>query len=235
MILKFAYIALTIAMLFVICFIGFKTIDKTFVSKTTAKNKKIMLVLGLLIWHVYIFIMATSGILQTYELPPRFPLFLILPTFLFTAIFLYKNRNNNWIKNIPPSSLIYVQSFRILVETLFVFSISSQVLPKLVTIEGYNFDMFIGFSAPLIAYLVFNKKRLSKNIAILWNYLGLLVLASVIFLFLSATYFPELYNSKIPLISFKATMYPFVLVAAFLMPLAVFLHVLSLVQLTKRS
>jgi len=232
--LKTGYIVLTLLMVIITISIGFKVINKTFSDKYAIKKKKVMLVIGLLLWQVYIFVVATSGIIETYELPPRFPLFLIMPAFLFTGVFIYKNRNNAWIQNIKPSTLIYIQVFRVAVELLFVFSISANVLPKLVTIEGYNFDMLIGLTAPIVAFLVFNKKLLSKRIALLWNYLGLFVLASVVALFITSTYVPNLYNSEIPLISLDATRYPYVLIAAFLMPLAVFLHILSIVQLNKK-
>jgi hypothetical protein len=74
---------------------------------------------------------------------------------------------------------------------------------------------------------------LHKKTALLWNYIGLAVLASVVVLFITSTYAPHVYNSKVPLIALDATKYPFVLVAGCLMPLAVFFHILSIVQLSK--
>ena len=234
MLLKLGYIGLTLLMMIFVISIGFKAINATFIDNSVAKKKKQALVIGLTLWQFYIYLVAYSGIIATYELPPRFPLFLIFPVFLFTAVFIYKNRNNAWVKNIKPSTLIYIQIFRVVVETLFVLSISANILPKLVTIEGYNFDMLIGFSAPIIAFLVFNKKLLSKKVAILWNYIGLAVLASVVALFITSSYVPQLHDSEIPLISLEATKYPYVLIAGCLMPLAVFFHILSIVQLSKK-
>ena len=181
----------------------------------------------------YLFILSSNMVLVDYGMPPRFPIFLIFPTFLFTGIFIYKNRNNAWIRNIKPATLIYIQSFRVLVEILFVFSITEGILPKLVTIEGYNFDMIVGILAPIVAYLVFNKKVASIKVALYWNYLGLAVLASVIFVFLSTTFAPEFYGSSLNLMPIEFTHYPYTLVAGFLMPVAVFMHVLSIVQLSK--
>lgn len=235
MLLKIGYIALTVLMLIIIINLGLKTINKTFKDPSKIKKKKTILVVALLMWQVYIYIISSLGLLSTYELPPRFPIFLIFPTFLFTGIFIYKNRNNAWIRNIKPATLIYIQSFRVLVEILFVFSITEGILPKLVTIEGYNFDMIVGILAPIVAYLVFNKKVASIKVALYWNYLGLAVLASVIFLFLSSTFAPQIYNSEVPLISLEPTKYPYTLIAGFLMPAAVFLHVLSIVQLSKKD
>jgi len=233
MILKLAYIGLSLLMIIIVLAIGFKTINKTFTDKTVAGNLKMKLIFGLLLWQLYIFIIASSGVLESYELPPRFPLFLIIPAFIFTGIFIYKNRNSVWIQNINPKHLIYIQSFRIIVETIFVHSLAEGILHKNVTIEGYNMDMIFGFTALIIGYLAFNK--VTKSAVIIWNYLGIAVLASVIFVFMSSIYFPEIYDSSTPLIPMKSVMYPYILVAAFLMPLAVFIHVLSIVQLKKQN
>ena len=100
-------------------------------------------------------------------------------------------------------------------------------------IEGYNFDMIFAFTAPLVAYGVYVKKWFSKKVVLIWNYIGLGILASVIFVFMTVIYKPEIYGSDIPLLPLEAFTYPYVLIAGFLMPVAVFLHVLSIVQLNK--
>ena len=231
MALQLAYIGLTILMIFTVFKGGFYTINKTFAEAEKRKSNKLKLVITLLIWQLYIFIMTSSGALASYSFPPRFALAFIVPSFIFTAVFIYKNRNNNWIQNIPQHWLIYIQTFRVLVETLFVFSVFQGILHKEASIEGYNFDMLLAFTAPIIGILVFNFKLLPKKCLIYWNYLGITVLASVIFVFMSSIYKPELYSSKTPLLPMKAFEYPYVLIAGFLMPLAVFIHVLSIVQL----
>jgi hypothetical protein len=234
MLLKLSYITLTLVMTLFVFAIGSITINNTFIDKAKAKRKKIMLVSGLLLWHMYIFIMASSGVLETFELPPRFPLLIIFPVFLFTGIFLYKNKNNAWINQLSLKTLTYVQVFRVAVEIIFVFSISAGILHKNVTIEGYNFDMVFAVTAPILAVLVFNKKMIKEKIILWWNYLGLAVLASVIFVFITSTYFPNIYASEASLLSIEFTKYPYILVAGFLMPLAVFLHVLSIVVIKKK-
>lgn len=233
MILKFSYLALSLLMSLILLFIGFKTIRKTFPDKRIARRKKIILSSSLLAWHLYILALASSGILMNYDFPPRFFLLLILPAFIFTGAFIYKNRNYSWLQNIPQHWLIYYQSFRILIETLFVFSVARGILHYHVTIEGYNYDMVYAPTALIVAFL-FSRKIISPKAVIFWNYAGLGVIASIIFLFLSTTYLPELYGSKSMLLSEEFVLYPFVLVPAFLMPSAVFVHVLSIVQLKKK-
>lgn len=233
--LELAYILLNIGLLIGLILIGKYAINRSVTDELEQKKKLRKLIFFLLLWQAYVFAISITGFLQDFSLPPRFPIFLVMPAFLFTGIFIYRNRNAKWITVIPQSWLVYIQSFRIIVETLFVWTVAEGLLHPEVTIEGYNYDMIIGFLAPIVAYLVFNKKILSTKIAIAWNYLGLTVLASVIFVFISTIYFPQFYGSEQPIASTDFGAYPFTLVAAFLMPAAVFIHVLSLVQLGKEK
>lgn len=231
--LQLWYHLLNLVVILIVLLVGFKAINSAFSKTSKAKSKKLILVICLLLWQLYIFTLGQTDILSSYELPPRFAIFLIGPAFLFTGIFIYKNRNNRWLHHIPMRWLVYLQSFRILVETLFVFSVAEGILHTNVTIEGYNLDIILGFTAPIVAYLAFNKNIISKKMVIAWNYLGLAVLASVIFVFLSSVFLPEIYGSNNSLMSLKFTNYPYTLIAGFLMPVAVFMHVLSIVQLRK--
>lgn len=227
MLLKIGYLGLSLLMTIILIIIGFKAIDKEH------KKKKIVLVAGLLFWQIYIYFIASSGILSDYSFPPKFVLFLIFPAFLFTGIFMVVNRNADWLNRIPQHWLVYYQTFRIAIETLFVYSVTAGVLHYHVTIEGYNFDMIFAITAPIVAYLVFQKKALPKKAILWWNYLGLAVIASIIFLFLSSNYMPQLYGSDTMLLPEKFGQYPYMLVPGFLMPSAVFVHILSLIQLYK--
>tara|TARA_B100000809_G_scaffold58771_1_gene55254 strand:+ start:1252 stop:1902 length:651 start_codon:yes stop_codon:yes gene_type:complete len=211
---------------------GKTVIDKTVKDKNTRNKKLVLLIGGLILWSLYQLAIGASGFLTDFSLPPRFLFCLVLPAFLFTGIFLSKNRKKAWIMAIPESWLTYIQSFRILVETLFVYSVSARVLHPIVTIEGYNFDMVFGASALLIWFFTYRLKIISKPLLIIWNYLGIAVLASVIYLFVTSVYFPNIYGLTEMMPKTFATA-PYVLVAGFLMPLAIFIHVLSIIRLRR--
>jgi hypothetical protein len=229
--LQVAYIGLTLITIFFLITIGYKAINET--SKDCTKDKTI-LILGLLIWQTYIYLVASTGILKSYEFPPLFAIAYIIPSFIFTGVFLYQNRSQLWIKSIPEHWIIYFQSFRILVEFLFVFSLAEGIFNYQVTIEGYNYDMIFALTAPIIAFLVYGKKILSTKTILIWNYLGLAVLASVIIIFMTSIYKPEIYGSELPLLPLQSMTYPYVLIVGFLMPTAVFLHFLSIIQIKKK-
>jgi len=226
--LQFAFLILTLFVNLFLLIIGFKAIE---LASSQKVRHKFILVTSLLVWQVYIYVLGSSGLLMSYEFPPRIALAFIFPSFIFTAIFLYKSRKKAWIKHIPESQLVYFQSFRVFVEFLLLFSFFEGIFNQEVTIEGYNFDMIFALSTPIVGYLVFYKQVLSKRFIEVWNYTGLLVLATVIFVFLSSVYKPELFGSENPLLPLEAFSYPYVLIAGFLMPVAVFVHVLSIVQI----
>lgn len=230
--LKIAYIGLTLLTLVFLIVVGFKAING---ASTNIKKDKTILLLALGVWQLFILALASTDLLKSYEFPPRFAMAFIVPSFIFTGIFLYRNRHKKWIHTIPEQWIIYFQSFRVFVETLFVYSVAEGILNYQVTIEGYNFDMVFAFTAPLIALLVYNLKVLPRKIVVLWNYLGLTIISSIIFLFLSSIYKPEIYGSEVPLLPLDAFSYPYVLIAGFLMPVAVFLHILSLLQLQQKK
>jgi len=232
MTLQLAYMGLTLLMNIILIMFGFKAI-KSFDNSSKEKNKKTILIISLLVWQVYVFLISKSGILNNFDFPPRFFLFLVLPLFVFTAIFIYKNRKNNWIDHIPAKWLFYYQSFRILIESIFVASVAQGILHELVTIKGYNFDMIYAFTIPVIGFVIFQKKVASIKLAIFWNYLGLAIIVSIIFLFLTSVFAPQMYGSDTNMLPVAAVSYPYTLVAGFLMPSAVFVHILSIVQLNR--
>ncbi|WP_299123052.1 hypothetical protein [uncultured Winogradskyella sp.] len=229
------YILLTLFMSIIVLYIfkyALKKIGKD--SKTTSKNVT-YLALGLIIWLVYVYLISMSGLLENFSLPPRFPIFVIFPLFIFTGIVLYKNRNSMIFTVIPESWAIYLQTFRIFVELLFVATVGIGFLHPEVTIEGYNYDMVFAFTAPIIGYLVFNSKKLNRKVALLWNYIGLAVLASIIALFVTTIFIPSLWGSQTSLAPIAIVKFPYLLVAGFLMPLAVFVHVFSIIQLSRTN
>ena len=234
MILAASYLALSALMTIILMYIGFYAINRSVSDPVQAIKSKVILVLAFLLWHTYLYFISMSGILADFSLPPRLPLLVILPLFIFSGVFVYRNRTKNWVQRIPVSWLIYYQSFRIAVETIFYFSIGAGVLPALVTFEGYNFDILFGCSALLVGFLAFRMKILTFKHLKYWNISGLLVLAEVIFVFMTGTFFPEVYGKTEPILTPAFTEYPYILVAGFLMPSAVFIHLLSIVQIKNR-
>ena len=233
MMIQFGYIFLTIVMTSILLFgynYGLKKTDK---AKKIRKKRVLLLGLGLFFWFVYVYLIARSGFIQDFSLPPRFPILLIFPAFIFTGVVLYRNRNSTLLAAIPKSWAIYYQTFRIVIESLFVGSVALGLLHPEVTLEGYNYDILFGISAPIVGFMVFNRKIWSSKVALYWNYLGLAVISFIIFLFITTIFIPSFWGESQALAPKEIMTFPFVLVPAFLMPSAVFIHILSIIQLTR--
>lgn len=232
MMLETGYIGLSILMTAILLLMGVKTISKNFKEKSAGRKKKIVLITSLVGWHLYVFILASTEFMYDLSFPPRFFLLTILPAFIFTGIFIYRNRNESWLQNVPPQWLFFYQTFRIGIEILFVFTVAKGILHPNVTIEGYNFDLIYASTVLVIGLLTFKNFDKFKSIIIWWNYLGLAIIAVILFLFQSTIYIPEIYGD-IESFPTEFLNYPYILVPSFLMPSAVFIHVLSIVQLKK--
>ena len=98
------------------------------------------------------------------------------------------------------------------------------------TFEGRNFDILASISAPVIAYLAYFRKMISRKVVIIWNFLclGLLLNIVVTAILSMPTSFRYFINEPANTI---VTEFPIIWLPGFLVPLAYGLHFLSLRQL----
>ena len=87
------------------------------------------------------------------------------------------------VAEVNPIYSTALHSVRILVELVLFQLAFAEWIPELMTFEGRNFDILIGLSAPIMAYLVW-KNKVSPKALRLWNAIGL---AFVTFIFVNAT------------------------------------------------
>lgn len=234
MIVKAGFISLSL-FLAVILLAGINVVArKAFPHGPQARALTIKASLLLAGWLTYITLVSFTGFFTATGLPPRIPLFLVLPAFVF---FIYFFRNYNaklLIANTPAHWPVYFQSFRIIVELLIWGSYLNGIIPREATFEGYNFDVLIGLSAiPMGFLLVYKGIRKIKQPLILWNIAGFITLAVVVFTLVSQAYFYSNWGLTESFVSKGFGTFPYTLLAGFLMPLAVFMHILSLFKIKK--
>lgn len=233
--IKAAFILLTVVMAG-LAYVGItKAAKSTFADKMKLSKFRTTTLLLLAGWLSYVTVISVAGVLQKGGLPPRIPLMLILPLFTFMFWFVRSGRFAGVIAALPGVWLVYAQSFRIIVELLLHALYKEGILPKMGTFEGYNYEIVIGITALLIGYLGYTKQVLPRGILVLWNWMGLGTLAVVVFIFLSHVYMRGLYVNPEPLSIEDFGAFPYTLLAGFLMPMAVFMHVLSLMKLSKSN
>jgi hypothetical protein len=134
---------------------------------------------------------------------------------------------------LPASVFIGLESFRIVVE-LFLHQLwLDGLVPKMMTFEGANFDIVIGASAPIVAWLLATR-RIAHRVALVWSVIGILMLLNVIVRSVLTTPGPtHLITSD--LANRAITLFPYTFIPAFLAPLAMLLHVLSIRSLLRTA
>lgn len=204
-----------------------------FIFRYAENSKKAMIRYGAIIicWMLYVIAVERSGLLENFSLPPRVVLLIVLPAIACIIFTITNRRFQPLIQSVPVQLPIFLQSFRIAVELLIYYSFRNGIFPQRATFEGLNFDITVGLSAPIIA-LLFYKKKLGPQWLLTWNILSLLVLSVTVYSFISTYYFTDyiITNGSKEFIHF-----PYLLLAAVLLPAAIFLHVFSIRQLLFRK
>ncbi len=201
-----------------------------------SKRFKTLLVTSLLIlsWLVISSLIAFNGTLFDFTSTPPKLLLILIPPVLAISYISSSKRVNALIDEIPPSWLIYIQSFRILMELLLWLLFIKQIIPVQMTFEGINYDILTGLSAPLIAYYVFSEMKWPKVTALLWNFAGLLLVTNIFLVAFLSTPSPMRQFLNEPANTIVAY-FPFVWIPAFIVPFAYLMHVLSIKQIFRSN
>lgn len=179
-------------------------------------------------WVLYVLLMSGSGFLADFSLPPKMVLYVVLPALLFTVVFFTIRKTSPIIAAFPIALPVYFQTFRVFVELLIWGLYKEGIGPELVTFEGRNLDILAGITAPIVGYWAYNRKVLSHKVVLVWNIMGLLLLANIVSIFITLIVMPQLWGYEQVAIDVKFTTPPYIFIAAVYMPVAVFMHVMSI-------
>lgn len=205
------------------------------ISKSKEFHKKTgRISVFLLIWLIFQMLVASSGFyLETTSLPPRFAMVLLPP--LITIIGLFATRKGRmFIDSLPLKDLTYVNTVRVPVEIVLYWLALEKQIPELMTFEGRNFDILVGITAPFIAYFGFTKQKLGKNVILFWNIFALGLLINIVYYGIFSSPFPfQKYSFDQPNIAMIR--FPMVWLPCFIVPVALFTHLVSIRRLLHKS
>ena len=188
-------------------------------------------ILGMLFWLTIISIGSITGFFKDFQtLPPRIML-AVIPTLLLVIFLLRSRLFKIVLKTIPKSWLIYIQSFRILMEIMLWLGFVGSFVPPQMTFLWLNQDIIVGVTALLGGSLFFRRHGMKWG-AILWNVFGILLLLNVFIIAFFSAPSPFQVFLTIPDSSFVASM-PFIWIPGFIVPFAFAMHVFSLKQLMR--
>lgn len=198
-----------------------------FIKAARYSKVTIILILG---WAIFQTILGLSGFYSdSSSLTSRFPLLVVLPVVFLASLF-FKAQGKAFIDGLDLKGLTIFHVIRISVEITLLFLFLGKAIPEAMTFEGRNFDIFSGLSAPLVYYFGFVKKSIGNTVMIIWNAICILLLLSVV---TSAVFsLPERYQQfgfEQPNIA--VGFFPFLLLPALLVPLALFCNAATIRQL----
>jgi hypothetical protein len=182
---------------------------------------------GLLIWFIYAGLLGYFGVLKNATARPPGIAFVLGPVIAFLICFIARSAAIARVAlGFPLWIMLGAQCFRIGVE-LFLHQLwIDGLVPKMLTFEGANVDIYIGATAPVIAWLS-TRGRLGLRMALVWNLLGLLALANVVTRAVLTSPGPfNIIRTEVP--NLMISTFPFLFIPAFFVPLAVVLHVLAI-------
>ncbi|WP_420582673.1 hypothetical protein [Reichenbachiella sp.] len=232
LIAQVSFVILTAICLLVI-FKGLKIGIKNF-EETQRKRilKRYWIVLS--IWIAFTSVASLSGFTTDFDsLPPRPALFIVIPAIVLVFI-LSSKQTSLILQSIPPKYLINIQIFRVPVEFLLWLLLLAGVTPIQMTFEGQNFDILVGLTAPLAAYLAFARGRINRKLAIAWNVFGLVLLANILVIAVLSMPTPLRIFMNEPA-NTEVGKFPVIFLPAILVPIAFYFHAFSIKQLLMKT
>jgi hypothetical protein len=181
-------------------------------------------------WLTYVGLLAYLGVFKNTAMRPPGTVFLLVPVLLFLFLFfVFVFRSSTGARvalAFPLWVLLGAESFRIGVE-LFLHQLwIGGLIPKMLTFDGANVDIYIGASAAVIAWLS-TRGKVGMRLALAWSVLGLLALTNVVIRAVLTSPGPfNVIHAEVPNRLFGT--FPFLLIPGFFVPLAVVLHLLAI-------
>lgn len=225
-----SWIMLSLACVAIILYGLSKALNKT--DWSDVKKTRVLLRLAVLIvaWITLISTLAWNGFFSDFsKLPPRPALALLVPLPLVLLV-AFSRTGTQLLQKIPAHWLVFIQSFRIVVELLLWMAFRKELIPVQMTFEGGNFDIISGILALPAGYLLMKQKGNIKRTGIVYNIVGLLLLLNILVIAVLSMPTPFRYFMNEPS-NILVAQFPYILLPGVLVPMAYGFHILSLRQL----
>lgn len=188
-------------------------------------------VLGLASWLVFTAALALSGWVANFDARPPHFFALVMPTLIGTVAIAFSPLGAQLAARTGFAGLVGFQVFRAAVEWVLYQLHRDGIVPVQMTFEGWNFDVLTGLSAPLVAWLAW-RGAIGRRGLLLWNLAGLALLATIVSIAILSTPTPLRVFMNEPANTFVVH-WPWVWLPAFLVPAALFGHLLAFRKLAR--
>lgn len=169
---------------------------------------------------------------NTNSIPPIIFLFGVLPNVLIIIWIFFSKTGKEFIDSLPIEKLTYLNLVRIPVEFVLLWLFLNNSIPQIMTFEGWNLDILMGLTAPIIIYFGFIKRKINSKAILIWNIIGILLLAFVFIIALLSAPFP-MQRLSFDQPNTGLLYFPFSWLPTFIVPVVILGHLISIRQLVK--
>jgi hypothetical protein len=184
----------------------------------------------LVVWIFIISILTFNDFFLDFDsMPPRLML-IFFPNLIVIISVLSIRKTRDYLMKLPLTTLTYIHIVRVPVEIVLWWLALRNFLPWVLTFEGVNYDILSGISAPFAGVFLVGLRSKSRIGAIAWNLIALGLVINIVVRAIWAT--PYFFDPTIYEVPNIAVFYfPFVLLPGFVVPVVIFCHLVSLVNL----
>lgn len=194
---------------------------------------KIPLMFWLLMGAIGSYLVWEGAQLDNSQLATRL-LYVTLPATLLPLLYLFTSRGRRMLHIINDEFLHYTHTLRLAIAFVLLWLHKSQLMPADLTFEGWNYDIIIGLTAPLVAHIGYTQKMLTRNIIIGWNVIGILFLLNIMMHAALSVPGPlHLINHDMPNVAILH--FPYQLLPTLVVPILFYCHIVAIVRLLTKE
>ncbi len=173
-------------------------------------------------WLLLQGLISCTGFYSVLSMPPRFML-LPVPALIAVIILFVTKSGRKFIDGLDARWLTAVHISRIPVELVLLCLFIYGMVPRTMTFEGRNFDIFSGITAPFILWYGYVKHKMNRTIILVWNIICLLLLFNIVLIAIFALPLSiQQFGFEQPNVA--VLYFPFVWLPCFVVPVVLLAH-----------
>jgi len=169
----------------------------------------------------------------TDSVPPRVFAFGVLPSLVFIVAFFVFFRKS-FVDELSLKALTLISVVRVFVEITLLWLYQAGQIPRIMTFEGFNFDILSGLTAIVVYFVAFRGGKINRPLLIVWNIFALGLLLNIVTIALLSFKGP-IQKLGLEQPNVAVNYFPFVWLPTMVVPIVLFSHLAALRQLFRQD
>jgi len=196
------------------------------------KPKHFVLVIA---WIVFTAAVALSGLAANFEMKPP-PFVITLALFIGIAFWIGLSKfGKETASNTSLAVLVGLQAFRFPLEIIMHKAYEAGIMPVQLSYSGYNFDIFSGFGALVIGFMLWRGFSIPDFVIWAWNVVGIICLAVIAIVAVAGSPIIQAFGTGPQDINSWVAYFPYYWLPTILVLIAILGHILVTRKLLSRK